>query len=619
MFVKKKRLKILFVGVMVLILLMGIKTNAIEYKEAPMLVELVKADKLPPLKERLPQKPVIVKPLREVGKYGGTIRTVFTGVADWWNLARFGVRDEPLLYVNREGKVVPNLLEKWEYLDNGKILKLYLRKGIKWSDGYPFTVDDIIYDLELRQNPNLPLESAGLASMVEVKGIKKIDDYTVELPLKQPYPIEFTIPYTPTVSPKHYLIKYDPRYNPKATWADLEKALSPQRNSEALVDKPELTPWKVVEYSKTRIVAERNPYYWKVDSAGNQLPYIDRIIFTYVASTDIIPAMVKAGQIDFQERHISLQDYSFYKQNELSGNYRTVVLQQCALGPNILLNYAVKDEDLQKLFRNRDFRIALSIGIDREAINRALYFGLAEPWGRCPLKNSYAFPGERFAKLYIEYDPDRANKILDKLGLKDTNKDGIREINGKPVSIIIDMDKGGGGGPVQVAELIAAQWRKIGIQAIVNPIERSLMLARWKENSHQAFAWQIEGGLDPARMAFAWSTIAPPDFMWSNVGVPLQIWEATNGKEGIEPPDFIKEINRLMKQAQVTLDRNKRASLLKKIARLHAENLYTIPTTTYVGIAVVSNKLQNIPDSWLSGMDVLSPRNIEPWQFFYKE
>lgn len=589
------------------------------YKEAPMLSELVKAGKLPPVEERLPENPFVETPLAEIGTYGGTIRRVYTGVTDWWNLAFMGVRAEPLIHVTQEGEAIPNLLESWEYLEDGKVLRLTLRRGIKWSDGHPLTVDDIIYDLETRQNPNMPLESAGLASVVNIEGITKIDDYTVDLPLVEPYPLEFTAVYDATVSPKHYLSQFDPRYDSSKSWQDLETAWSPQRNSEALVNLPQLGPWVVTEYvEKTRIVAERNPYFWKVDSEGNQLPYIDKVEFRYVASTDTIPALVQAGQVDFLARHLTFDDYPFYKQNETNGNYRAAVLSQSGLGPSIRLNYAVQDMDLRNLFWNKDFRIALSIGLNREAISRALYFGQAEPWGISPHRDTPGFPGEEYAKLHTEYNPIRANEILDNLGLLDTDGDGVREVNGKPLTIVIDMDQGGGAGPVKVAELVAAQWREIGIRAIANTIERSLMLARWQDNTHTAFAWKLEGGINPVQMSFAWSTTADPSFMWNNVGVPLQVWVATGGKEGVEPPEFIKEINALMLEASTTLDAEKRSSLVKELVKLHTENLYAIPTTTFVDVGIVNKNLVNVPETWISGMELVGERSLRPWQMFYK-
>jgi peptide/nickel transport system substrate-binding protein len=589
------------------------------YKEAPQLASLVQAGKLPPVESRLPPNPVTVKPLDSVGKYGGTIRKVYTGVNDWWNLALFGVRAEPLLAPDLEGNIVPNLLESYEYLSGGNVLRLHVRKGIKWSDGVPFTVDDIIYDLQTRGNKNMPLESAGLVDKVVADKIVKIDDYTADFPLKERYPLEFTIAYDPTVSPRHYLIKFDPRYDSTKTWQDLATAWSPSRNSAALVNLPVLSAWRVAEYvENVRIVAERNPYYWKVDTNGQQLPYIDRVVFTYVASTDTIPAMVRAGQLDFQARHLSLADFPFYKQNEAMGGYRTVVLPNTNLGPAIHLNYADKDPDLRRLFRTKEFRIALSYGIDRQAISNTLFFGQAKPWGFSPLEGSPANPGNPYSTMYTQYDPAAAAKLLDELGLKDTNGDGFRELGGKPFSIIIDMDKGGGAGPVQVVELIASQWQKIGIRAIANTIDRSLILARWQENSHDAFAWNVNGGIDPLQFTFAWSTTAAPDFMWGNVGVPLNEWQASGGKSGVEPPAFVKDMNKLVLEAQQELNADKRNGLVRQLTKMASENLYKIPTTTLVSVGIVSTKLANVPNTWTDGISVLSPRNTQPWLFYYK-
>jgi len=240
------------------------------YKEAPSLADMVKQGKLPPIEQRLPQTPVTVKPLQSVGKFGGTIRMAFTGVNDWWNLALFGARGEPLVQANADGQILPNLLESWEYLNDGATLRLHLRKGIRWSDGAPLTVDDIIYDLQTRVEKNMALEKAGLASKVVVEGMKRLDDWTVDLPLNAKYPLEFTLAYDPTVSPKHYLSKFDPRYDSTKTWQDLTRVWSASRNSDALVGLPVLSPWKVTEFTDAQIVAERNPYFWKVDTAGQQ-------------------------------------------------------------------------------------------------------------------------------------------------------------------------------------------------------------------------------------------------------------------------------------------------------------------------------------------------------------
>ena len=614
-----KRVRMLVLCGLVVILFASVAAAA-QIREAPMLAERVAKGELPPVEERIPQEPFVEHPLEEIGRYGGSIRRVYIGVSDWQNLNYMGVRNEPLVFVSQDGTVKPNLLEGWEYLEDGQVLRIYLRKGIKWSDGYPFTVDDIIYDLETRVNGNMPLEVAGLGAKVKVSEITRIDDYTADLPLKEKYPIEFIATFESPVSPKHYLSKFDPRYDSTKTWQDLAQAWSSQSNTEALVELPQLSAWKVVEViPRSRIVAERNPYFWKVDPEGNQLPYVDKIEFKYVAGTDTIPALVQAGEIDLQVRHLLFADYPFYKQHEAAGNYRTAALQATSLGPCIRLNYAVEDTDFQQLFRNMDFRVALSLGIDREALSNSLYFGLVEPWGVCAIANTPSFPGDEYAQLYTDYDPDQANALLDGLGLKDTNRDGIREINGKPLTIVIDAEKGYGSGPVKGLELIAAQWRKIGVNAVINVIERSLMLARWQDNSYTAYAWKLDGGIDPVWFNYAWAILSPPEYLWHNSGVPMQKWIATEGAEGVEPPEFIKEINRRMQKATTTLDPQARADLGKELAKYHAENLFVIPTTTYVEVGVVNKKLANVPKTWLAGNELVGEKSLRPWQMFYKD
>lgn len=590
------------------------------YKEAPDLAAKVESGELPPAEERLPEEPY-VEQVESVGTYGGTIRRVYTGVSDWNSLNYIGARHELLVYVSQEGVAQPNLVESWEYQgDDNTTLVLKLHKGIKWSDGEPFTVDDILYDLGVRQSGNVPLEQNGLGAAVVPDGAKKIDDYTVELKLKEYYPIEYAATFEQPYAPEHYLKQFDPRYDDTKTWEDLTSAWCSYTNGKGLEDLPQLSPWKVSSYTDNGlIVAERNPYYWKVDQEGNQLPYVDTIEFKYVASTDSIPAMVAAGEIDFQVRNMQFSDYSYYKQNEEAGGYRALALSSSSLGPCIRLNYACEDLKLRELFRDLEFRKALSLGIDREAISDSLYFGLVEGWGACPLEVAPSYPGEEYAKMYTEYDPDTANEILDGLGLEDTNNDGIREIDGKPLTIVIDTEDGYGSGPVKGIELVAEHWRKLGIDAVVNTIERSLMLARWQDNSYTAYAWKLDGAVDPVRFNYAWADLSAPDYLWHNVGVPMQAWYHSDGKEGVEMPRFIQDINAKCVEALGATDDEERAGYGKELSALVAENLFVIPTTTYMECGVVNAKLKNVPETWISGNEFCGEKHIHPWILYYEQ
>ncbi len=589
-------------------------------QEVPMLADKVASGELPSMKDRLPQEP-LVETVEKIGTYGGTIRRAYTGVSDYNNVTNIGCRQEGLIYVNNDGTIKGNLLESWKYEgEKQDVLVITIRKGIKWSDGENFTVDDIIYDLGVRATGKVPLENNGLGSVVVYDKVEKIDDYTLRLPLTSYYPIEYCATYEQPYAPEHYMQQFDPRINSSAKWEDLTAAYSSYANSEKLVGLPQLSPWVVTSYTDNGlIVAERNPYYWKVDQEGNQLPYIDRIEFTYVASTASIPAMVTAGEIDFQVRSLQFSDYSYYKQNEQSGNYIAKALTSTSLSTCIRLNYACEDLNLRELFRNKDFRIALSIGIDRDALDNSIYFGLVEPWGDSALSTCSYYPGEEYSSLHTEYDPDRANALLDQLGLKDTNNDGIREIKGKPLTIVIDAEDGYGSGPIDGIELIAEQWRKIGVDTVVNVIERALMLANWENNSYTAYAWKLDGAIDPVRFSYAWASLSKPDYYWHNVGVPLQAYWHSGGKEGVELPQFVADINKATEAALASVDPQERNRLSMEANKLTAENLLVIPTTTYLECGIANAKLANVPETWNAGNELNAEKVTRPWTFFYAQ
>lgn len=586
--------------------------------EAPMLADLVASGKMPPLEKRLPEKP-FVDNVDKIGTYGGTLHKTYSGVTDYFSIMVMGCRQEGFVYVNGDGSIKPNLIESWKYEGDKKdVVVISLRKGIKWSDGVDFTVDDIMYDLGVRATGKVPLENNGLQAVVFYDKIEKIDNYTLRLPLKYYYPIEYTATYEQPYAPEHYMKKFDPRFNSSSTWEDLTAAYCSYRNSDKLVGFPQLSPWVVTSYKDNGLViAERNPYYWKVDQEGNQLPYIDKIEFSCVSNLGSIPAMIAAGNIDFQFNQLSFADYPYFKQNEQAGNYITKTMQSASLSTCIRLNYACKDLDLRELFRNMDFRVALSVGIDRDAINNSVYFGLVKPWGGCALSSCSYYPGDKYSSMYTQYDPGQAKALLEKLGLKDTNNDGIREIKGKPLTIVIDAEDGYGSGPLEGIKLIAEQWRLLGIDAKVNVVERPLLLASWEKNSYTAYAWKLDGAIDPDRFSYAWACLSAPDFYWHNVGVPLQAYWHSNGKEGIELPKFLVDINKAMEAALKSSDPKERTTLSTEANKLYAENLMVIPTTTYVECGIVSNKLGNVPENCIAGNEVGIEKQTRPWTFFY--
>lgn len=626
---KMKKRNRLFVWTVVLISALGANFMLVaqavqEYHEAPMLHELVLQGKLPPVEQRLPKNPQIVEPYEEIGQYGGTLYRVFTGPGDFSNFKKFALD----ALIKRTPAPQPDIADWWKFEDNGKTLVLHIREGIKWSDGVPVTADDFIYFWNIRLNPDIP--AYGVSSYMrdpagKIATVEKIDDYTVKIHYSVPYPMAINTFFGEIVivEPKHYLIQFDPRYNPNIKdYSLLTQKIVGNKLTPDWVGKPVLGAWVITKYVPgVELVAERNPYYWKVDPAGNQLPYIDRVVWQYVSSTDVIPLMAAAGKIDMQARKLSFSDYTFYKQNEKKGGYKTRVLTCGALGPAIHFNYDTRDAVLRSLFRNKDFRIALSYATNREEISKVFFKGLTEPWAYCQLPDSPFYPGDEYAKMYTQYDPARANAILDRLGLKDTDGDGIRNRpDGENLSIVVDYSPAGGVISYSgFLDLIASQWEKVGVKLIPNPMDRSLLWPRLEQSENgelEAYLWKVDAALNFAIRPYYWLPVeSGPEQMYKSA----TRWYLTNGKEGERPSEsWLLTAQSLYRQLLQATDPGEQIALGKQISQLIAENCYQLSTTTLVGVAIVKDRVGNVPDKWVDDDITHNVSVIEPCQFFIK-
>jgi peptide/nickel transport system substrate-binding protein len=320
------------------------------FKEAPQLAELVKAGKLPPAAERIGQDPLVLKPVHSVGKYGGTWRRGFTGPADFWNGYRCCSGPDTLLFWDYTGDTpVPNIAKGWELQDGGRTLILHLRRGMKWSDGHPFTADDFLFWYEdMYSNKELvPLPSSVMMINGKPGELSKVDAYTVMFKFPEPY---YMLPdvlagSTPLggqahqglygmggYAPAHYLKPFHPKY---ASKDDLDKMVKESKfdnwvrlflfkNDWALnPELPVLSPWKTVTPINTPTwTLERNPYSIWVDTAGNQLPYIDRVVLTLAENLEVLNLRAIAGEYDLQERHVDLGKVPVILENQQRGGYK---------------------------------------------------------------------------------------------------------------------------------------------------------------------------------------------------------------------------------------------------------------------------------------------------------
>ncbi|HOL54775.1 MAG TPA: ABC transporter substrate-binding protein [bacterium] len=605
----------------------------VKFGESPMLTNLVKQNKLLPIEKRLPKDPLVVVPVEEVGEYGGQVN-LFTASPNNLGEADYFTGYEHILGIATDGSTVtPRIARTWKFTDGGKTLTIYLRRGIRWSDGEPFTADDIMFwyeDIILNDEltPVKPIEWSPGGKLMKVE---KVDDYTVRLRFAIPYPVAIYRLAHETGAiyrPKHFLKQFHPKYTSieeinkmaKAEGFDKWYQLFGKYNTinATEVNCPTLRSFVLTKRGTDFLVLERNPYYWQIDTAGNQLPYIDRVFISVVQNTEVMDMKVISGEADFAGRRTTLENYTLYKENEKKGNYR-VLLWQGLWGSDVIIeiNQTYKEDPvLRDIFRDVRFRKAMSLAINRNEVNQMLYFGLGVPRQTTVIPQSPYYE-ESFAKAYIEYNPQEANKLLDEMGLK-KGSDGYRiRPDGKRLEILLEYTPEAIRG--KIAEMLIHYWDAIGVKVAAKEISNELQRSRAMGGLIQMGFWSGD------RCAFLFPLQpywwVPMDYDWENTWCPLWAqWYATKGKSGEEPPKEVKTLLTLWEKMQTTLSDKERIRLGKEILKSNAENLWTIGIAGLAPQPIIAkNYLRNIPEKGLWGYDNLRTYPYFPSQIFIKK
>jgi peptide/nickel transport system substrate-binding protein len=614
---------------------------ALAFNQAPALDEAVAAGTLPPVDERLPGAPLVLEPLNEVGSYGGAMRTDLLGGTDrgygWLNRI---IGYEPLVrFAPEGGVVVPNIAESWEASADSTEFTFQLRPGMKWSDGAPVTADDVTFWFEdMALNEELFPGGPGGHMLVAGKPatLEKIDDLTVKFTFAAPFGLFMQQMASgnnlPTIAPRHYAEQFHPKYNPDGiealiaeagvtSWVELfnQKVGGPTGNNFAIWLNPELPslhPWLVTQPydgSSTQVVARRNPYYWKVDTAGNQLPYIDEVVFPIIGDAEVLKLMTMNGQVDFVYRpqNFGIADKPILFDNQQAGDYRFIDLSaDVGAAHAIHLNLTTLDPVRHELFNNKDFRVALSHAIDREELIEIIYVGQGVPFQVAPRPES-RFYDEQFATQYTEYDPDLANQMLDAIGLTERNGQGIRLMsNGDPLSIQVDVRTD----TTQQAdslELIAGYWADVGVELRINVIDSALYRERQVANLYEAISNVGAGGLN--------ELLNPRLYVPINdnalYAVPWSYWY--NGDpRGIEPNEATKRQIEIYNEMVATADETRQAELFTQVLDIAREEFRSFGISLLTGTYVVAtNRMGNLPDQMIDSAiyPTPAPLNVPTW------
>ena len=601
------------VAVCLLILTVTETAQAVSWRETPYFAEQVESGALPPVAQRVPEKPGVADfglKDRAVGRQGGDMRLLMGRSKDVRLMVVYGYAR--LVAYDRNYDIVVDILESVE-VDDGRTFTLRLRKGHRWSDGHPFTSEDFRYYWEdIADNPEL--SPYGLSPVFTVDGelpkFEVIDDRTVRYSWTKPNP--FFLPALAGTrpayiyAPSHYLRKYHARYSDRAkldakakkkgqrNWASIHiKKYRPYKNENP--DLPTLQPWvNTTKKPSIRFVFVRNPYYHRVDGDGRQLPYIDRVILN-IADAKLIPAKTGAGESDLQARSLSFSDYTFLKESEQRTDNR-IRLWQTTKGSHIALfpNLNVDDPVWRELVRDVRFRRALSLAIDRGAINQVIYYGLATEGNNSVHENSPLYK-PRYRQAWTQFDLKTANALLDELGLTQRDSRGIRLLpDGRAMKIIVET-AGEDTEQTDVLELIHDNWLKAGIKLFSKPLQREVFRNRIFAGSTLISVWGgLENGLPTADMTP--EALAPTNqqqLQWPKWG---QFFE-TGGKVG-EPVDM-PEAAELLKLNEAWLaasDRNVRLEIWRKMLDVVTEQMFSIGLVAAVPQPVVVNKaLRNVP------------------------
>jgi len=491
-------------------------------------------------------------------------------------------------------KVVPYYVKDWDYSDDYKTFTLYLREGMKWSDGESFTADDYMYWWEHIAN-NKDLNPVGPEKLnPPLLNVEKRDQYTVVYTLGKSSPFyHANLGDQGLIEPEHYMKQFHPDFVDKDqlmeiakdvgfdTWFEYYEYMSSVAYPERGV-RPTLRPYVFVKTTESYMEAERNPYFPFVDTEGNQLPYIDKVRLNLANNRKMAQTKAATGEVTFAGRDLNPADIPLYKKNEKTAGHKTYVFKSQGTDWSVFINVGNKEAKLREVFQDDRFRKALSLAIDRDEVNQKVYFGLGTPLQASLMPDSkYIDPS--FLKAFADYDIERAKKMLDDMGMKDVNNDGFREYpDGEDFKIILDhwdptVTKHG--------ELLVEYWKNIGIETDFKQLSWNLnMQKRQAYESQLMLSWNsttsdLEFPNNPGRFAPTANTWPGNESWYSFID-----WFASDGKNGIEPPVEYKELHELAMELMSATDKQRRIEIGKKIMKAQAENIYVIGI---VGLAPV--------------------------------
>ncbi|MDE6882109.1 MAG: ABC transporter substrate-binding protein [Lachnospiraceae bacterium] len=609
-----------------------------QYKESPLIHELVEKGELPPIEERLPKEPAVVE-VDEIGVYGGT----YVGAAFGPTSGQVDtecLRYQSILTIEKDLKTFkPNLIQSFDVNEDSTEFTIHLREGMKWSNGDPFTTADWMFWLEdilLNTDVNAAVDAAFCSNGIPM-AYEPVDDYTLVIRFEESNPaFEITMARFSTglirnfFAPKEYLQKWHITYNPDAdklakeegyeSWILCFKDHLDNSQSQKDCEAPDLYPWVLdrIDTNGNKFFA-RNPYYHVVDQEGNQLPYIDEQEAMIVQDKDVRNLKLISGEIHAAgENPLPVSDYTMLKENEAAGDYQ-VFLFENTRGSDCAFTFNITDQnpDLREVFTNVKFRQAMSHALDRNTINETLYYGKGSV-RQTTASADTSFMKDEFENAFIEYDVDKANALLDECGYEWNAAHTVRIMpNGEEFNIILETIEEF----VPVAEMACEYWTAVGVKVTLKQEERSYYLERGKNNERdmQAFTLDSVGEFNLRSVAF--SRLRP-----GNAYDDLEFMRAykdywdSNGSKGEQPPEDIQQLYEdCLKFGTLTNTDPEYAPLGESILQRISDQCWFIGVSVSPRLVIISNRLGNTPTegTFANDYNFWKPFRGDTWYFKY--
>ncbi len=612
--------------------LQSVASCTLEFSENPAIADLNgkilgNAD-LAAVADRLPTEPLVVMPYDSIGQYGGAItgisKATESGTSDLLSVRHVNF----VRYADDLQTVVPNVAKAWDWNEDKTVLTITLREGHKWSDGEPFTAEDVAFwynDLLLNTDILEKTPDRWLFAGEPIK-VEAVDDVTVRMTFPVPTPgilNRFAVDYGQPFQPKHFLGQFMPKYNENADalaqeygfangaeavdfyyggsdWKDVPSPLLKDADKAVAIGRavvPTLESHIVVEETSEGRKLVANPYFHQVDTAGNQLPYINEIVESYVSDKEVQNLKVMNGEVVWKQQAIFLEDFPLLKENEAKGGY--TIQFAPTLGENVFFSFnrTHNDEVLREIFNDVRFNRAMSLAMNRDEINEIVYLGQGTPMQGVPAEpKTVSFISDDVLNKDIAYDVEGAKALLAEMGLSDSDGDGTLERpDGKP--LVIRLVYSSQGVPVKMMELVRDYWTAVGVRVDLKEVTSDEYRASGNNNDLDLTTWKYDGNAGPT-ISQDTTVFVPPfgDFFNPGTGAKWATWKQTDGAEGVEPPADIQKLWELSERfIQAEFGSDTSNEIGAEIVKIHTDNMLKIGTVgDIVAPFLWRNDLQNV-------------------------